>query len=283
MQAIRQLGAGVIIAIISVILVLGGIVLSLAENLPSAATPTKIPPTLPLSFPTPTATQTPVLQTATETISASPSPSPSPSPTATQALAVPTVCTPPPGWVHVFAAPGDTLYALAQRYRISPETLSAANCLTSFDLSAPYALYVPPIPTVTIIPCGPLVGWVKTHIVQPGDNLYRIALSYGITYPQLQRANCMGNSTTIYTGQRLWVPNVPTRTPVPGVTIIPEFPTETSTATATPTATDTSIPTSTATATQPPTATATQTSVPTATWTSIPTETNTPPSPAPSQ
>ncbi len=274
MQAIRQLGAGVIIAIISVVLVLGGIVLALAENLPAAATPTLIPPTLPLSFPTPTATQTPLLQTATETVSVNASPSPSP--TATQLAVAPTICTPPPGWVHVFAAPGDTLYALAQRYRISPESLSAANCLTSFDLSAPYALYVPPVPTVTIIPCGPPVGWVKTHIVQPGDNLYRIALSYGITYPQLQRANCMGGSITIYAGQRLWVPNIPTRTPVPGVTVIPEFPTATSTSTAMPTATDTGTPTSTATATQLPTATFTTIPTETATVTAFPTQVQSP-------
>ena len=35
MQALRQLGSGVIIAIISVILVLGGIFLSSAETLPA--------------------------------------------------------------------------------------------------------------------------------------------------------------------------------------------------------------------------------------------------------
>jgi spore germination protein len=66
---------------------------------------------------------------------------------------------------------------------------------------------------------------VRNYIVRPGDTLFRIALSYNISSPQLQRANCMGSSTTIYTGQRLWVPNVPTRTPVPGVTVIPTFPT----------------------------------------------------------
>ena len=90
-------------------------------------------------------------------------------------------------------------------------------------------MYVPPVPTVTVIPCGPPAGYVRRHVVQAGDNLYRIALSYGITYPQLQRANCMGSSTTIYAGQLLWVPNVATRTPVPGVTVVPDFPTSTAT------------------------------------------------------
>lgn len=253
MQALRQLGGGVIIAIVSVVLVLGGIFLSLAETLPTSATPTQIPPTLPLSFPTPTFTQAPALQTTTVTETASPSP--------TISVVSPTACTPPPGWIRITSAIGDTVYSLAQRYKTSAENLSAANCFTSFDLAAGSVVYVPPVLTVTIIPCGPPAGWVKTHVVQAGDNLYRIALSYGLSYPQLQRANCMGSSTTIYAGQRLWVPNIPTRTPVPGVTIIPDFPTETSSPT------NTTVPvTSTNTATEPP---------PSATSTFIPTETPT--------
>jgi hypothetical protein len=149
---------------------------------------------------------------------------------------------------------------------------------------AGFVLYVPPVPTVqVVVACGPPRGWARNHVVQPGDNLYRIALSYGTTYPQLQRANCMGSSITIYSGQRLWVPNIPTRTP--GVTVIPNFPT--ATATQTPTATSVTVPSTdtptptppeppTATPTVPPIATPTETSLPTAIPTSTPT---TPPSP----
>jgi len=219
MQALRQLGAGVIVAIFSVILVIGGIFLSLAETLPSPATPTQIPPTFPLSFPTPTATIITILpsETLTETILPSETASVLPSVTS---IAL-TSCTPPSGWIRVTVATGDTVYSLAQRYKTSAENLSAANCLTAVDVPAGYTLFVPPVPTVTVIPCGPPVGWVKNYIVQPGDTLFRIALSYNITYPRLQRANCMGSSTIIYIGQRLWVPNIPTRTPVPGITIVP--------------------------------------------------------------
>jgi LysM repeat protein len=175
----------------------------------------------------------------------------------------------------VITSAGDTIYSLAERYKTSAESLSIANCLLSADVPAGFALYVPPVPTVTVIACGPPRGWARNHVVQPGDNLYRIALSYGTTYPQLQRANCMGSSTTIYSGQRLWVPNIPTRTP--GITVIPDLPTATATQTATPTtvpATDT--PTATPTEPEPPTATPTETSLPPATPTSTPTI---PPSP----
>ena len=222
MQTLRQLGGGVIVAIFSVILVIGGIFLSLAETLPPASTPTQIPPTFPESFPTPTpttidfpATDTPTTTALSTTTSTT---------TATALAAAPTTCTPPSGWIRITTGSGDTVYELAQRYKTTAENLNAANCLTAAELPAGLALYVPPVPTVTVIPCGPPAGWVRNYVVQRGDTLFSIALSYNITYPQLQRGNCMGGSTTIYAGQRLWVPNVPripTRTPVPGVTIVP--------------------------------------------------------------
>lgn len=264
MQNLRQLGGGVIIALISVLLVIGGISLALAETLPSQATPTPISPTVSLDFPTATFTVSPIIsETATITITSTII-------TITDTLLptntafVQVSCSAPTGWLRITTSASDTIYSLAQRYKTTAENLSSANCLPSFDIPIGFALYVPPVPTVTVIPCGPPAGYVRTHVVQPGDNLYRIALSYGITYPQLQRANCMGSSTTIYAGQRLWVPNVPTRTPVPGITIIPDFPT----ATYTPIPTDTSVP-PTATFTSPPTTAPTFT------------PSNTPPSPAP--
>jgi LysM repeat protein len=234
MQSLRQLGGGIIIALISIILVIGGIFLALAETLPSQATPTPIPPTISLEFPTPTFTES-LIVTATQTTT--PFVFATDTVFATNTLFVQASCTPPLGWRRILTTSGDTIYSLAQRYKTTAENLGAANCLSSFDIPVGFALYVPPVPTVTVIPCGPPAGYVRTHRVQPGDNLFRIALSYGITYPVLQRANCMGSSTTIYAGQLLWVPNVPTRTPVPGVTVIPSFPTATSTNTRVPSAT----------------------------------------------
>ena len=223
MQTMRQLGVGVIVAIFSVILVIGGIFLSLAETFPPASTPTLIPPTFPQSFPSPTSTSG---STATET-QATALPTLTGTATSTLVAAAATTCTPPSGWISITTSSGDTVYTLAQRYKTTAENLNAANCLTSADLPAGMALYVPPVPTVTVIPCGPPFGWVRNYIVRRGDTLSSIARAYGITYPQLQRGNCMGSSTTIYAGQRLWVPNVRTRTPVPGITTVPTFVTDT--------------------------------------------------------
>ena len=226
MQAWRQLGVGVLIGVLSAVLVIGGIFLALAENFPGRATPTPIPPTFPQSFPTPTPSQTATQVTALpgETLTATQTvlPSATASSLPTAVLATSTLCAPPSGWIRVTTGAGDTVYSLAQRYKTSAESLSAANCLSDVEVPAGFALYVPPVPTVTVIPCGPPAGWVRAYIVRPGDTLFRIALSYNITYPQLQRANCMGSSTTIYTGQRLWVPNIPPR-PVPTL-ITPSYP-----------------------------------------------------------
>lgn len=236
MQNLRQLGGGVIIALVSVILVIGGITLALSESLPSQATPTPISPTSSFNFPTATYTVAASLgETPTASLTQAQATLPSVTNTlfATNTLFVQASCTAPSGWIRILTRSGDTVYSLAQRYRVTAETLATSNCLSSFDIPAGLALYVPPVPTVTVIPCGPPAGYVRRYPVQPGDTLYRVALSFGITYQQLQRANCMGSSTTIYVGQLLWVPNIPTHTPVPGVTVIPEFPTGTSTATST--------------------------------------------------
>lgn len=262
MQALRQLGGGVIIALISIILVIGGISLALAESSspPSVVTPIQIPPTLQLIFPTSTlslaSTQTQI-PTQTATVF----------PTSTISIP-PTACTPPGGWFQTVVGATDTIYSLAQRYNTSEDALKNANCLTSLDLQAGNVLYVPPVATVYVVPCGPPAGWVKTHVVQAGENLFRISLSYGITTLQLQAGNCMGSSITIYSGQRLWVPNRPTLTP--GITILPNFPTSTTTQTPT----NTTVPTSTP---VPPTATATQTFIVTSSPLPTATQSNTPP------
>jgi len=48
---------------------------------------------------------------------------------------------------------------------------------------------------------GPIV-----HVVQPGQNLFRIALRYGVTVDALAAANGLSNASRIYAGQRLVIP-----------------------------------------------------------------------------
>jgi LysM repeat protein len=118
--------------------------------------------------------------------------------------------------------PNDDMNLLSERYHSSPDQLKQANCLTSSDLTVGAILYVPPLPTATLIPCGPPSGWI-IYIVKPKDNLYQISNLYQTSVPILQAANCMGSSTLIIAGQSLYVPNVATITPsrTPTLTPIP--------------------------------------------------------------
>jgi len=250
MRVLREMGGGLIIAVASLLLVIGGISLSIAETSKNVQpTPSPLPPIFSTSIDL--ATFTPIIS-ITDIILESPTfPSTS---TATLALvstytAPAITCVPPAGWVQIIVSANDTLYTIAERYKTTAELLNSANCLNNVQPLAGSILYVPPVPTVTVIPCGPFAGWVKTYVVQPGDNLYRISLLYRTTVEQLQRANCMGSSITIYVGQVLWVPNVPTSTP--GITIVPNTqtpsatfaPTQTFIITESPLPTDTFIPT----------------------------------------
>lgn len=47
-----------------------------------------------------------------------------------------------------------------------------------------------------------------THIVQPGENIFRIALRYGITMDELTEANDIANARSIYAGQELVIPGL---------------------------------------------------------------------------
>jgi LysM repeat protein len=219
-------------------------------------------------------------------------------PTMTESLP-PTLlaCPPPPGWIPISIQTGDTLESLALTYNSSVSQLSQANCLLTNVLVPGGILYVPTLPdtdtslvTSTPAACVPPVGWVS-YTVKSGDTLFDLSRVFGISWSNLQSANCMGSSTRLIAGQQLFVPNVPTSTPLPTrvstatMTASPPppapLPPPTNTPDApTPTATNTYTPTSTLTATLSPThtSTATDTFTPTFTTTSTntPTQTATP-------
>ena len=241
MQALKQLGGGFLLGILSVALVLGGFAIAMAEggmipsfeptSSPTAVFPT-IFPTLPLLSSTEqnSAVNNPTIAVISTQTSTPPAP--------------PTSCPPPAGWVAIIVQPYDTLNSLAQTFRISPSELQHANCLIGSELASGSFLYVPHLPTATNIPCGAPFGWI-TYLVQPGDTLYKISLLYRVSVTQLQNANCLGASTYIYTGQSLKVPNVSTST----ATFTPPIPV---TDTATFTSTFTLTPSPPVTTTEPP-------------------------------
>ena len=96
----------------------------------------------------------------------------------------------------------------------------------------------------TLIPNTPLANGKVYHIVKPGETLWLIAVSYGVKIIELRRWNNLAETQNIYPGNKLYIKQIDTVTPLP--------PTFTSTATAT------GLPTLTNTPTSAPTQTATQ-------------------------
>lgn len=251
MQAVRQMASGIFYGLVSVVLVVGGLSLALAESYTAPS-------------PTPTTNLPSVPQTLTST-QAGPTALPSSTSFPTATPPPPTNCLPPAGWILISVQPYDTLESLAARLRVTPEQLAQANCLLTDNLEPGFNIYAPPAPTSSPISCGAPFGWVRAYVVRPGDTLYRIATLYGTSLFQLQRANCLF-SMLITPDEVLWVPNVPTVTP--SVIVVLIF------GTLTPTASQTEVPTNAPSSTPLlPTATFMRTAAPSPTITAFPTST----------
>jgi len=227
MRHLSQVLLGVFAAILSSLLVFGSLAMSLAEGgIQVAFLPTLVPtPTQPLPTPRPgEPTYTP---------------SPTASPTATPTSAAPTSqCAFPTGWVEINVGWGDTWESIAQQYQVAADDLRKGNCMPADWLEVGLVIRVPltqpsatltempsstptipppsfPNPTKFVVPvqCSRPIAWV-IYVVRHGDTLSQLGRTFGIPWQELMRRNCLP-STTIRTGQRIYVPYLPTRTPYP--------------------------------------------------------------------
>ncbi len=58
------------------------------------------------------------------------------------------------------------------------------------------------------------------HVVQPGENLFRISLRYGVTMDALAATNGLSNVSRIYVGQRLTISTAGTANPAPSTSSV---------------------------------------------------------------
>ena len=150
-------------------------------------------------------------ETPTETPTLTPIPSSTP--TTVPATAVPTTLAPttlpstaiPPstGQITHVVQRGENLFRIALRYGTTVQAIASAN-----GIANPALIYVGQrlvIPSSgTQPPSQPPGG--TTYVVQRGDNLYRIALRYGLNYVYLAQYNGIANPSRIYVGQVLRIP-----------------------------------------------------------------------------
>lgn len=228
MSTARHAVTGILVVVLSAGLILGSVVIAMNEwNDEDVLDPSVGETQMAVRFAASQVdsplflTSAPQRWTATPTTTRTSTPSPTRTATMTgTSTHTPTICPLPDGWQVITLTPEDTIELLADRYMVSIEELLAANCLGDPNLTVGMDFYVPlntgevnfPRPHKTH--CGPPAGWVM-YTVQHGDTLYSLSLAMGIHYTLLQAANCMGSATLIRSGQKLWVPYIPTSTPAP--------------------------------------------------------------------
>lgn len=137
-------------------------------------------------------------------------------------------------------------------------------------------------------------NWI-TYIVNPTDSLYRLSVIYGVSVGDLQKVNCMGNQTVILPGDVIYVPYIPTNTPIIPNTTVPQSALQANTTPQPPQANGPkTMPSGTSTSDLPPVVTfgtntpppgatnAPTNTIPAATSAAAPTNTPIPPTPQPS-
>ncbi len=110
---------------------------------------------------------------------------------------------------HVVQA-GENLFRIALLYGTTVEAIAKANGITNAAM-----IYVGQTLTIpggtpgggTPAPMpAPGTGGEKVHIVQPGENLFRIALKYNYSQYYLAKYNGIANPALIYVGQAIRIP-----------------------------------------------------------------------------
>lgn len=98
--------------------------------------------------------------------------------------------------------PGENLWTIAQKLRISADTLQAYNNLkTDAHLQPGQSLKVPPVKNAT----GSKTATVMQHTVKKGDSLDRIARKYKIKLADLLKWNRLQADSKLKPGQQLYL------------------------------------------------------------------------------
>lgn len=131
----------------------------------------------------------------------------------------PTFDSPPAGSIlgHHTVQPGETLYCIARAYGVDPAAIATTNGIVNPNLIYVGAvLAIPNVPKT--LPAGrvcprqfgdgtpPPSDCRWQHVVAKGENLYRIALHYGVSMYAIGEANDISNLNLIYAGDTLCIP-----------------------------------------------------------------------------
>lgn len=117
--------------------------------------------------------------------------------------------------VEYIIQPGDTLFSISQRFGVSVQSIIDLNGIvnpsliywgTRIRIPADNADEGPGTGGPGTATPAPPDNGLTTHIVQPGDNLYRLSLRYNTTMARLMDLNGIQNPNLIFLGDELIVP-----------------------------------------------------------------------------
>lgn len=115
--------------------------------------------------------------------------------------------------------PGENLYRIALQYGLTYQELASHNGIVN-----PAAIQAGQVLRIPGAGASGDTDEPTIHVVQPGENLYRIALQYDVTYQELATYNGIENPTRISVGQEIRIPGAmsgSTSTPSTGITPVP--------------------------------------------------------------
>jgi lysozyme len=107
-------------------------------------------------------------------------------------------------YVYHTVQPGENLFRIGLLYGLSWELLLQVNGLANADsIYAGQVLLIPSEVEEDKLPSEQTI-----HIVQLGENLFRIGLQYGLSWETIARANGISDPNAIYAGMQLVIPAV---------------------------------------------------------------------------
>ena len=96
---------------------------------------------------------------------------------------------------------GDSIASIGAQFGVSGDEIETLN-----DITDPNEIYVGQTLLIPSSAAPPESGEATTYVVQAGDTLGKIAVSYGVTVEQLQEANGIDDPDNITLGQVLTIP-----------------------------------------------------------------------------
>lgn len=101
-----------------------------------------------------------------------------------------------------FVEPGDTLFRIALNHGLTTQQLAEANGI--INPSMIYAGQALTIPDGSSSPEAEAAS--ISHLVEPGETLFRIAVRYGLSTQSIAQANDITNYDLVFAGQYLTIP-----------------------------------------------------------------------------